>query len=605
MSRGVAGRLVFSGRLQVKTPLHVGGLGGAGEPDLPLATNGAGQYYIPGTSLAGALRAWYQRALGEKRDLWGAGPKEGAETSGHASWIAIADALVAAPKEGEATSGAKDGKPRVQAEIRDGIGIDRVTGTAADTIKFERMVLPRGTLIPLDITLDVPGRDNPTFGMTEALADLAAMVSALEDERIRFGAAKTRGLGRVSLCRDWCLAQYDLKTPGSLLNFLQKSPVQEWDGSIAGQSAELRAKAAQRRVERRLTLTLKWTPIAPVMVKSGAEAVSIDMVPLVTGDLNSGKVHFVLPGSSLKGALRSQAERILNTLCPPETSAELPDSDKEKKPKNKELFLHQIARQPLVEALFGAPGKRAKKAEGTDKQSEHDSKRKWEPGLGALSIDDCFAKSQSAISQAQWNTILTAVDPDKEEVEKTDASNGPEKAQGKDQNKSSDADNKRLKDAQKRYREHGKKFPSDADGVKLKPTYHVALDRWTGGAAEGFLYQVLEPHDVMWEPIRIELDFDRLPQHCHAPALALLLLVVRDMAEGWLPIGFGVNRGHGSFNVDGAELRGWAPIGADLADLQKEFDAKTLGGLDGWADGLTRDWKNFIAKGGACNADPA
>ena len=30
----------------------------------------------------------------------------------------------------------------------------------------------------------------------------------------------------------------------------------------------------------------------------------------------------------------------------------------------------------------------------------------------------------------------------------------------------------------------------------------MTVDRWTGGAAESFLYTVLEPHGVAWEPLR-------------------------------------------------------------------------------------------------------
>jgi len=53
---------------------------------------------------------------------------------------------------------------------------------------------------------------------------------------------------------------------------------------------------------------------------------------------------------------------------------------------------------------------------------------------------------------------------------------------------------------------------------------------------------VLEPHAVEWEPITLTVDLDRTP-----PAgVALLLLVLRDLANGRLPLGFAVNRGMGA-----------------------------------------------------------
>src|SRR5216117_3113234 len=58
MARNITGRLILRGTLVARTPLHVGGLGEDVDTDLPLARDGAGRLYAPGTSLAGALRQW-------------------------------------------------------------------------------------------------------------------------------------------------------------------------------------------------------------------------------------------------------------------------------------------------------------------------------------------------------------------------------------------------------------------------------------------------------------------------------------------------------------------------------------------------------------------
>jgi CRISPR/Cas system CSM-associated protein Csm3 (group 7 of RAMP superfamily) len=76
----------------------------------------------------------------------------------------------------------------------------------------------------------------------------------------------------------------------------------------------------------------------------------------------------------------------------------------------------------------------------------------------------------------------------------------------------------------------------------------VAIDRWTGGAAEGFLYSGLEPGPLTWEPIRLRLDLNLLSEE--KPALALLYLTLRDLDRGRIALGFGANRGYGSLKVN-------------------------------------------------------
>jgi hypothetical protein len=63
------------------------------------------------------------------------------------------------------------------------------------------------------------------------------------------------------------------------------------------------------------------------------------------------------------------------------------------------------------------------------------------------------------------------------------------------------------------------------------------------------LYTVLEPHRANWEPIRLTLDFQRLPSNERLPAVALLLLILRDLAQDRIPLGFATHRGMGSIRV--------------------------------------------------------
>ena len=105
---------------------------------------------------------------------------------------------------------------------------------------------------------------------------------------------------------------------------------------------------------------------------------------------------------------------------------------------------------------------------------------------------------------------------------------------------------------------------------------HVAVDRWTGGAAENLLFSVQEPVSAQWQPLWMSLDAGRASpaDQDGGQALALLLLILRDLADGWLPLGFGGTRGRGSVRVSRVAFTGqgltgvWAGLpGRTLAEV--------------------------------------
>lgn len=125
---------------------------------------------------------------------------------------------------------------------------------------------------------------------------------------------------------------------------------------------------------------------------------------------------------------------------------------------------------------------------------------------------------------------------------------------------------------------------------------HVAIDRWTGGASDHRLFSALDPSaTVAWEPIRLEVDVARLDRHCRSDAasaaLPLLLLVLRDLRDGWLSLGYGGTRGRGQIEVtdvtfDGAGLGGaWRSLtdrtlDAILADPPEDV----IAAMTAWED---------------------
>jgi hypothetical protein len=104
---------------------------------------------------------------------------------------------------------------------------------------------------------------------------------------------------------------------------------------------------------------------------------------------------------------------------------------------------------------------------------------------------------------------------------------------------------------------------------------HVAVDRWTGGAADGMLHTVLEPHGMAWEPLRLDVDLARLGEDRQpAAAITLLLYALAGLAAGTVPLGKGGTRGLGAVRVESVDIAagegvtalpaGWAPRSVSL-----------------------------------------
>jgi hypothetical protein len=112
------------------------------------------------------------------------------------------------------------------------------------------------------------------------------------------------------------------------------------------------------------------------------------------------------------------------------------------------------------------------------------------------------------------------------------------------------------------------------DAITERLFTHVAVDRWTGGAAENMLFHVQEPAAANWDPIRMSLDTGRLNDFAGdlgGKVLALFLLVLRDLADGWLSMGFGGTRGRGTISVSQITF-----TGRDLPDPWAALTSRTL-----------------------------
>jgi CRISPR/Cas system CSM-associated protein Csm3 (group 7 of RAMP superfamily) len=451
------------GVFEAQTALHVGGAGASLVEDMPLARNGKGGLYIPGTSLAGPMRDWWNARYGaaDADIFWGRVPNGENGTEGHASRIFVADASVTG----------------TETEIRDGIKINAETGAAASGFKFDREVLPPGARIGLAMRFEI----DSTAKSHDGERKFATLLNALSLRQIRIGAAKTRGLGVVAAEIEATRVAIDQRE--GMLSLLTAKA----NASKAGQKFDFASLAQSAAPQYAMTAIVDWQSLLPMFSLGASHASAIDDVPLVSGTAKN--LVPLLTGASIKGALRSQASRICRTLF-----GNAPEVEHE-----------------LVIALFGAAGEKAVKGQA----------EKLRPGMAAVSVADCV--TGPSFSAEEWRAILGA--------------------DGSDSEKSVNA--QRQLDGSKTLK-----------GAHWRVNDHVSIDRWTGGAADGALFNVISPGAGQTGHFNISVDGRRLAFKSEdvsgqktGAAIALLLLVLRDLSLGKISFGFGATRGNGSLAV--------------------------------------------------------
>ncbi len=493
MSRKVTHTLAVTGRLTSLTPIHVGGAEESAITDMALAADGLGRYYIPGTSLGGAIRALNKWR--EDDPIWGFAD---GNDRGNASHVIVDDAPAL---------------ELAHPESWHGNGIDRRWGTAADRIKYDREVLPKGTGFGFRLSVEVTeGHD-----VNELRGLLLWLIEQLESGDFVIGAAGTRGFGRVKLVDAKC-TERDWASPEGIFAWLGGADAK--DQRVAWKSQATNYEAPPRQ---HLRLEIDWKPKGPLMSRSARDGVVVDGLPFVSR-LEDGDLALTLPGAGIKGAWRSHAERIMRTVLGMDQA-------------NGEH--HEQVNVPLAGDLFG-------RARPTDP-----GRGRTKPGVrmkGRLGFETCYA--HFALSSEHWDEL------DRSE----DAWRGP---------------------------------PTKARPMDL--AMHVAVDRWTGGAAESLLYSAAEPMGVTWAPLVLHVDFADEP----FAELALLWLTLRDFCAGRIPLGWGVNRGYGDLEVSCIKLTGLCSLGVELdsATLKVSngvIDASPIAGLIATFSDAWEEW--FSAK---------
>ena len=256
-----------------KTPLRTGSSDGSIDRVL---RHRDGQAFLQAASLAGALRGWL-----EKQDKNAANTLFGSQEKSGQLIVSDMEIKEKAAKSSEDTT----------IQLRPRLRINGKMGSAADGGKFDVAHMARGTV--MQFTLTWLGAESDTDGP----AQIEQMLGALHTGEIRLGAQKSNGFGRVALT-----------VRSQTYHMIDKADREAWlQDEFDGQTLEL----PEVCTESVCTFTVNGIADS-ILIKDAVPQTKKDGTQF-TGNIKENGTA-VLPGSSVKGAVRARVQAIANLL---------------------------------------------------------------------------------------------------------------------------------------------------------------------------------------------------------------------------------------------------------------------------------------------------
>jgi CRISPR/Cas system CSM-associated protein Csm3 (group 7 of RAMP superfamily) len=292
------------------TPLHCGAGHESDLSDADLRRRADGTLVIPGTSIAGALRAIVERLVSVEREclLYVQGATDRGQEQ--ACLCRVCELFGNVRPVGDARASkvtvydaALD--EDVQERIVDGVGLNRSRRSASDARKFDYVEVEPGARLEIELwACDLSEQE---------LSWVGAALRWLGTGEVPLGGRTARGTGRL-VGEAASLRVRDLTNPDHLLATM----IHDNDDDVAWPeelAADLSAFPGQgRQLPGRVVVdfAMQIAPEATFLVADPIQAVrtGFDRAP------RGGVTGAELPATSLRGALRSGAERILRTVKP-------------------------------------------------------------------------------------------------------------------------------------------------------------------------------------------------------------------------------------------------------------------------------------------------
>ena len=277
-------------------PLHIGGT--AGEPGDILIHPADDMPFIQASGISGVFRDYYRHANSEKAadELFGAGKQDDREDQvDRGSRLRFTDGTFLTKDSG------------IKLERRPRVAIDPVSGTAASSIvmgtdrssghKFDTEYIGAGAKFSFCVYL----YDD---SCQEALEDVFAAANA---ENLQFGGQKSSGCGHIRVISLKCRV-FDMTREADRKLWMQEEELDERE-----YQERLHTLKAESRMMNAYDIRVTGYTEGSMLIKSAAVTdYGIDAPDSM--NIRNAEKDYIIPGSSLKGALRSQMEKIVSYL---------------------------------------------------------------------------------------------------------------------------------------------------------------------------------------------------------------------------------------------------------------------------------------------------
>jgi len=277
------GKYILKGKINLLSPMLIGN-GVEENTDNDVLIDSTGRPFIPATSLIGSLRHHIKpkdnKYKNELKNFWGY--TEDTKDEGLGSIVKCSD-LICLSVGDEVVKN------------RDGIRIDTETGVVAEGAKYDFEIVEKETQFKLNFEIDY---DESNLSFVQQM--LSTIIFELENENVTIGAKTNSGLGKIKLI-DTEIYHFDFSNrKGDALKWLK----QEFTDPSQGIDVEPLKLAG-----RTFTINAQFDLKNSLIVRSYSEESDLSDAP----SIKSGR-DYIIPGTSMKGAIRSRAERILNSL---------------------------------------------------------------------------------------------------------------------------------------------------------------------------------------------------------------------------------------------------------------------------------------------------
>jgi CRISPR/Cas system CSM-associated protein Csm3 (group 7 of RAMP superfamily) len=357
-------RWMVVSKLTTATPLHIGSGGVTHRPELINTQNGQpvdvnavftdkdGRAAIPGPTLKGNIRAWAKRAGLNPQNfdhLFGSEDPEKKDSVG--GKIEFYDAVA----EQSLTFGEENQPPYWDTQrctgVTAGVAIDRRTRTASEERLFHHEFVPPGVSFSVTIT----GQNL----IDAELEDLLFVLAGFNQGQVTLGAAEGDGWGEMA----WELTDLHRINKDEVAGWINSGALTVGYAALVRLLDDERADWVNKINGRHAAVTPSSTLTLAVTLDFESHFLSND--PSRSGTAEEGKTsqaplfdvagRLLLPASSVRGALRSQAEKILRTMRG-EQAACYPDGAGPRPACDAVYEQSELGRLCPACKVFGAPG---------------------------------------------------------------------------------------------------------------------------------------------------------------------------------------------------------------------------------------------------------